>query len=758
MNHIFISHAGGDSAVAERLYEDLKNAGHEARIDKCELRLGANSIQFMNEGIAQAQAVVILFSKSTPSASWQKIEIDGAVWNEIQQGGATCIVIRLDSTPLPPLLGLKVFASLDPDHANYEDILSRLCATVFSPTTSSSVVADAFRSDSRNPFKRVRAEFFEDVPRLLADAFAPPDAMKMSALEEMKPCLLEGPRGTGKSMLLLALRARNLSSRKGVHAISRLFGFYIKLSRGAVCSAGVSSDQNTDPKSLQEGDMVQLADAFSQELMLCLLESLFSEIRFCIRESYLTCDAYCEQVLASMIYKKLRRAEVPHQMMIDDLLERLADIHRELADFIRRKFIYREVISVPIAVLDIEMFKDVLHFVKQTIPALQSSMFVVLLDEYENLFPFQQRVANALVKLAAPDFTVKVAKKLGVNEISGTTTGQELQEIHDYNRVPLVYDVENVSQMKLYRGLLKSITEKLLAGTGLTPCDVTTLLPKATGLEIDHEPWLKEIANLHKISVSELEDLPAAQKDEKITYYSQAAIYRVLYGRGGRQKNKSFSGFDDLAFLSSGVIRYFLEILGVAFHLQHADGFPASGPITFTPEIQSKAAHIVSQHYLTTLSRNVEVYGEQMKYFVLELGDCVRHKLLHHTSEPEAGRLTIIDPQNLEDSRFSEIQKVLSLGMREGVFQTREGRPAFKPKHSSDPQPVEVSICRIYAPVLQISPRQRWRTNLSCHELLSLWEPVSRAKAKRTLLRKLAKAVELHPQLTLGNSHDENGI
>lgn len=753
MNHIFISHAGEDSAIAERFYNDLKNAGHEARIDKCELKLGKNSIRFMNDGIAQAQAVVILFSKNTPSASWQNIEIEGAIWNEIQQGGATCMVILLDKTLLPPLLGPKVFATLESKATNYEQVLARLCEALLPSKPASSIVADAFRFESSNPFRRVRAEFFEDVPKLLADAFAPPDAMKMNALEEMKPCFLEGPRGTGKSMLLLALRARNLASRKSAKTIAQLFGFYLKLTRGAVCSAGISVDQNSDPGPLHAEDMVQIADAFSQEIVLCLLESLFSEITFCIQQKHLSCDAYCEHALATGTYKRLTGTEPTHNLTIDDLLRYMADIHRNLANFIRRKFIYLEAVPVPIAVLDLEMFKGILRFVKETVPDLHSSMFVILLDEYENLFPFQQKVVNGLVKLAAPYFTVKAAKKLGGEEVSGTTTGQEMQEIHDYNRVTLVYDVEDVRQLKMYCGLLQSVTDKLLANAGLQVGDMGTLLPNATGLEVDEGVWRKEIAHLLKITVSAFESLSAEQKQEKTNYYALAAIYRARYNRGGRQKDKVFAGFDEIAFLSSGVIRYFLEILGVAFHLQYVDNPPSVGPVTFTSDIQTRAVHIVSQNCLTTLSRNVEVYGERLKYYILDLGDCLRHKLLHHTSEPEAGRLTIDDPQCLGQSRFSEIRKVLSLGIREGVFQTREGRPAFKPKHASDPQPAEVSICRIYAPVLQISPRQRWRTNVSCGELLGLWNDDSRAKAKKCLMKKLVKTVCQHPRLNLGENY-----
>ena len=79
----------------------------------------------------------------------------------------------------------------------------------------------------------------------------------------------------------------------------------------------------------------------------------------------------------------------------------------------------------------------------------------------------------------------------------------------------------------------------------------------------------------------------------------------------------------------------------MAYHLQMSSGTSCS--LTIAPSYQSQAVHTVSNHSLATLSRNVETYGEQLKYFLLDLGDCLRHKLLHHGSEPEAGRLAIKD-------------------------------------------------------------------------------------------------------------------
>lgn len=101
MKHIFISHAGADAEFAKRLESDLRNAGHETKVDTRELKLGDDAINFMNDGIADAHTVIIVHSKHTPRANWQKLEINSAVWNEVAQSGGVCVVVRLDETATP---------------------------------------------------------------------------------------------------------------------------------------------------------------------------------------------------------------------------------------------------------------------------------------------------------------------------------------------------------------------------------------------------------------------------------------------------------------------------------------------------------------------------------------------------------------------------------------------------------------------------------------------------------------------------------
>ena len=286
----------------------------------------------------------------------------------------------------------------------------------------------------------------------------------------------------------------------------------------------------------------------------------------------------------------------------------------KIADFVRRRFIYHELPTVPFTTFDFECLKRAIRTIKQELAPLSKSLFAVLLDEYENLFPFQQRVVNGVVKLAAPDLTVKIAKKLGTSDTSATVVGQDLQEIHDYTRIPLVYDVEDSHQLAAYQQLLMTIVENTLKGEGLTTTDLNSLLPASSTPEVPEEDRRVEVAKLCKKTLKEFGALEPAKQRETMTYYGEAALYRCLHGKKGRRPDKRFCGKDDLVFLSSGVIRYFQEFLGVAFHLAFPEGASSGTTLVIPPEEQSRAVHIVSGHNIATLSRSVEADGETLKY------------------------------------------------------------------------------------------------------------------------------------------------
>ena len=742
MKHIFISHAGRDSEIAKRLHDALKMVGHDVCIDLEELKLGDDTIDFMNKAITESHTVIIIYSENTPNAAWQKLEIHAAVSRSVSHGG-TVIVLTLGSVELPPLLGPRLYASIDDDR--YQDTVQRLCSDITQQKSETSKINKALKEESSNPFWRVRAEYFDEKdPRLLAKSFSPPDAAKIQMLEEMKPCFLEGSRGTGKTMLLLSLRARILSARDSPKKISDIFGCYVRLDRGAFCNAGTHLTSHDHTAKVENKTLNRLIDTFAQEFYLGTIESLVSEISHCARDGKLTVDPVSETRLIQSIVDAIAQPGTGSQpdtgliSRFEGLLEYLSDMRRQLSEYIRRSFIYEEVVSIPFVCFDIEMFKRIVRLIRSEIRSLESSHVTILLDEYENLLAYQKLVVNTLVKFGPPEISVKVARKVGSDEVSGTTVEQELQETHDYNRVTLIYPVEREVDFARYIALLENMVGRLFSSQDLVAVSLEKLLPRSVDDEISHEAVKEEVVRL--VTSDRFESWNIQKQNKKLSYYRDAAIYRQL---SGKRAKKRFSGHKELAFISSGVIRYFQEILGMAYYLQ-SNG---AGDVlqSIDPFFQTEAVHAVSNHNLATLSRNVETYGEKLKYFLLDLGDCLRQKLLNHSSEPEAARLALRDPELLMNPNYEILSRMISVGIKEGVFQLVDGRPGLRPKHIQDPQPVDINVARIYAPALEISPRLRWRSEVSCAELMGLLDDRRRKSTKRALINRFASRLETHP-------------
>jgi hypothetical protein len=94
---------------------------------------------------------------------------------------------------------------------------------------------------SLNPFRRVRTEFFYENYQLLANAFAEPEKEMYELIQEAKPVIIFGGRGSGKTMILQSLLPEVISSRYNFKTFNEIinhgtsyFGLYFKLERGSL--------------------------------------------------------------------------------------------------------------------------------------------------------------------------------------------------------------------------------------------------------------------------------------------------------------------------------------------------------------------------------------------------------------------------------------------------------------------------------------------------------------------------------------------
>ena len=529
-------------------------------------------------------------------------------------------------------------------------------------------------------------------------------------------------------MLLMSLRARNRLSKQRDVTLTAVFGAYLKLTRGALSNVVDVGQCGNDIKAL-------LRETSSQELFACIFESIVSEVHFCLQNSLLTCSGNDQKALSLDLSRLIAIDECES---VEEVLHALTRLRQSIAGYLRRRIVYGEQVNVPTVAFDTDILGKAIDLLRKNVREIRDHRFLILLDEYENLFEFQQEIVNGIAKVAAPNFSIKIARKRSVAYPSATPLGQELQETHDYTRINLVYDVSDAHQRKAYLALLRRFVINLVREELGRNISLNELLPKFSTREVSEENWLGAVCDLTKVDRNKFETWPENRRKEKITYYGTAATYRCLRGR----QKKRFSGQDELALVSSGVIRYFQEILAIAYYLWEENAGEDMTLNEISPEFQKEAVHLVSAHNLTSLSRNVQGYGESLRYFLLDLGGCLRHKILKHRSEPEAARITITDPECLTDHSMTELKAVLDAGVREGVFEIPDGLPGFLPRHSDDAQPIEYVICRMYAPVLGISPRARWRTETTCGELRDLLGRAGRVQAIRTIKSRWVREVD----------------
>jgi len=205
---------------------------------------------------------------------------------------------------------------------------------------------------------------------------------------------------------------------------------------------------------------------------------------------------------------------------------------------------------------------------------------------------------------------------------------------------------------------------------------------------------------------------------------------------GRRTRKKVYAGFDTYTYLSSGIIRVFLNLIGMAFYKAEGDGADVKKGEKISIEHQSWASRIISKGYLERIHKNIEAYGgingEIMYQFVTDLGDVFRERLLFHQSEPETLSVSLSNPQGLDS--YANVKNLLCHGVKESIFYKREETSSYRPKQTTGIRTKDYVLNRVYAPALEISHRARWgRCHFQVQELDGLLNPDKRASTKKTL-------------------------
>lgn len=113
---IFLSFAGEDRPVAERLAGDLVAYGVRAFIDAKSIALGQDIVLTINNALEQSDYFVLLWSCNSADRTWVTAEWTAALTRElneltreINERRSFFFVIRLDHTPMPAILAPRKY-------------------------------------------------------------------------------------------------------------------------------------------------------------------------------------------------------------------------------------------------------------------------------------------------------------------------------------------------------------------------------------------------------------------------------------------------------------------------------------------------------------------------------------------------------------------------------------------------------------------------------------------------------------------------
>ena len=106
---VFISHTSEDKKYADLIAERLRSAGHDVWYDSWKLRAGDNLINKINEGIKEADAIIVIVSSASLRSKWVMHEVSAIALGEISNKKSRIIPVLVDYSSMPQYLARYVY-------------------------------------------------------------------------------------------------------------------------------------------------------------------------------------------------------------------------------------------------------------------------------------------------------------------------------------------------------------------------------------------------------------------------------------------------------------------------------------------------------------------------------------------------------------------------------------------------------------------------------------------------------------------------
>jgi hypothetical protein len=112
---VFISHRGADTALAERLANEIRQAGYPVWFDEWDIGIGDSIVQRINEGLTNARYLVLCYSEDGVLTPWISQEWMSTLTRQLEGYKVKILPVRLSGGKPPAILADKKYADLVAD-------------------------------------------------------------------------------------------------------------------------------------------------------------------------------------------------------------------------------------------------------------------------------------------------------------------------------------------------------------------------------------------------------------------------------------------------------------------------------------------------------------------------------------------------------------------------------------------------------------------------------------------------------------------
>lgn len=589
----------------------------------------------------------------------------------------------------------------------------------------------------QNPFEKNIVEDWkiEEFPRNyieMVKCFQSPEFMNILESIDVRPKILMGGRGTGKSHILRMLSIQGIvhkikieraqKERKNPQEIKIKLGEYKVPNFGIYLKAIVFSP-------LSKSNITYL----SEDQLKTLFEHFFNmQIAILILDGIKFLTENCEDIPKEMEESTCVKLSEKYHSIKGKTYSEIKKCFENEVDTIRR--ILRELPWFK----DFSRFDGKIHFTPSpdfiidffgviNENLLKDKTLLLLLDEYEELDEYQQIFLNFLIRNRRLSF--RIASKIGGIKTLTYAPDKELKEIHDYDPViPLHFETGRENR-HLYQNFLENIFISRLNIYGNYSVKNPKIIlpsPNLSDEKITDEELQKELKEIYN-SLKKEKPLENEYWKTFEGHYKEAAIYRIVRKKG---RDKLYAGFDEYVSLSSGIVRQFILLCRDAFSLAHVRGINIEKGDSIPIEVQSEATEKVSRFILEidTIKSMPSGRGPKIVRLIEDLGRILEAKL-YYSTEPQVNRFEIRESQKLARDDYVTLKETIEDGLKLPHFISEI---AFRPKQPVYPLSLTFSINNIFAPILKIPPEKRWRFPLTVDDLKDL---CSDEKREETLKR-----------------------